>query len=153
MIFTGQTMTIKQQFQQRFAAFSITMEDSPNRDRVVYHCAHVVLVFIAMFFVLAGFSPAVFPAVILSLVLTGRDAWQVHFSRRCSLAGLLVLAIYVIASLIALPFAGLTGSFAGLFSFFTLLVVIGSLILWFISADRFYSASFRLPPEQNTGPW
>ena len=139
-------MTIKEQFQQRFAAFSIALESSPNRDRAVYHCAHATLIFIAVLFVLAGFPIAVFPAVILSLVLTGRAAWQVHLSRRCSLASLIVLGIYIIVSLIALPFAGL-------FSFFTLLIVIASLIIWFISADRFYSASFRLPPEQNTGPW
>ena len=146
-------MTIKQQFRQRFATFSTTMENSPNRDRVIYHCAHAALVFIAVLFVLAGFPMAVFPVVILSLVLTGRDAWQVHFSRRCSLAGLIVLAIYVIVLLIALPFLGPKGSFADLFSFFSLLVVIASLIIWFISADRFYAAAYRLPPEKNTGPW
>ena len=146
-------MTIKERLQQRFAEFSIALESSPNRDRAVYHCAHATLVFIAVLFVLAEFSMAVVPAVILSLVLTGRDAWQVHLSRRCSLAGLIVLSIYITASLIALPFAGLTGSFAGLFSFFTLLVVIASLIIWFISADRFYAAAYRLPPDQNTGPW
>ncbi|NIA07266.1 MAG: hypothetical protein GWP14_06465 [Actinobacteria bacterium] len=146
-------MNIKEQFQQRFAAFSAAMDDSPNRDRVIYHCTHTALIFIAVLFVLAGLSLAVFPAIILSLVLSGRDAWQVHLSRLCSLAGLIVLGVYIIASLIALPFAGLTGSFAGLSSFFTLLVVLGSLILWFVSADRFYDAAFRLPPEENTGPW
>ena len=146
-------MTIRSHFQQQFAEFSIGLEDSPNRDRAIYHCTHTALIFVAVFFVLAGFSAAVVPAVILSLVLTGRDAWQVHLSRRCSLAGLIVLAVYIIASLIALPFVGLTGSFAGLSDFFALLVVLGSLILWFISANRFYNAAFRLPPEQDTGPW
>ena len=146
-------MNMKEHFQQRFPEFSVSMEDSPNRDRVIYHCTHAALIFIAVLFVLAGFPVAVFAAVILGLVVTGRDAWQVRLSRHSSLAGLIVLGVYVVGSLAAIPFVGLTGPFAGLSSFFALLVVIGSLVLWFISADRFYSAAHRLPPEENTGPW
>ena len=146
-------MPIKEYFQQRFAQFSVSMESSPNRDRVIYHCAHAALILVAIWFVLAGFAVAVFAAVILSLVATGRDAWQVHLSRRCCLAGLIVLAVYVIASLVAIPFVGLTGALAAFSSLIALLVVIVSLILWFISANRFYTAAYRLPPEENTGPW
>ena len=146
-------MPIKEHLQQRLARFSVSMESSPNRDRVIYHCAHAALILVAVLFVLAGFPIAVFAAVILSLVATGRDAWQVHLSRRCSLAALVVLAVYVIASLAVIPFAGLTGAFAGFSSLLALLVVIGSLILWFVMADRFYRAAHRLPPEENTGPW
>ena len=146
-------MAIKERLHERFAEFSIAMEDSPDRDRVIYHCAHAALILIAVLFVLAGFPLAVFAAVILSLVLTGGDAWQVHLSRRCSLACLIVLGVYVIGSVISLPFVGLRSSFGSLAGFFALLVLIGSLVLWFISADRFYNAAYRLPPEENTGPW
>ena len=146
-------MTIRGIFQQRLADFSIAMETSPNRDLAIYRCLHAVLVFIAVLFVLAGFPSAVLPAILLSLFLTGQDAWQVFLSRRCSLLGLIVMAAYIIILFIAVPIAGLVGSFAGLSSFFVLLLSVGSLVLWFWSADRLYNSAFRIPPEANTGPW
>ena len=145
-------MTVKKYFQQRLAEFSTAVESSPNRDLAIYRCAHATLVFVAVIFVLVGFSSAVLAAVVLSLVLTGQDVWQVSLSRRCSLAGLIVLVTYIIVLLIDLPIVGLVGSFASLSDFFTLLTVAGSLILWFWAADCLYNAKFRLPPE-DAGPW
>ena len=146
-------MTIKEHFQQRLAEFEVTMETSPNRDIVIYRCAHAALIFIAVIFVMAGFSSAVLAAVVLSLVLTGQDAWQVYISRRCSLFGLIVMAVYILILIIAIPIAGLVVSFARLGGLFTLLLSVGSLILWFWSADRLYNSAIRLPPEENIGPW
>ena len=145
-------MTIKKYFQQHFAEFFTAMESSPNRDLVIYRCSHALLIFVAVIFVLAGFPSAVLAAIILSLALTGQDAWQVDLSRRCSLFGLLALAVYVIVLFMALPIAGFVGSFASPSGFFILLALAGSLILWFWAADGFYNAKFRLPPE-DAGPW
>ena len=145
-------MNIKERFGQSFAEFSSAMEISPHRDLVIYRCAHAALLLLAVILVLRGFPAAVFAVIVLSLVLTGRSALQVHISRRFSLAGLIVLAAYIIGLLIVLLFSGPAGSFASLSGFSTLLLLAGSLILWFFSANRLYHAEFRLPPE-DTGPW
>ena len=145
-------MNIKERFGQSFAEFSSAMEVSPNRDLVIYRCAHSALLLLAVILVFYGFFSAVFAVIVLSLVLTGRNARQVYLSRRFSLAGLIVLGTYVIGLLVALPFAKPAGFFASPAGFSMLLMLAGSLIVWFFSANRLYNAEFQLPPE-DTGPW
>ena len=147
-------MTVKALFQQRFAELSISMETSPNRDRVIYRCVHTALLLACVILVFCGFAHAVLAAIALALVFTGQDAWQVFLSRRFAIAGLILLGLYIIILLIALPIAGPQGLFAGPSGLFLLLLLVALSILWFWSADRFYQAAFRLPPpEQGTGPW
>ncbi len=144
-------MNISETFRRRFDRFSAAMDFSPNRDRAIYCCAHAALVLVAAIFVLASFAVAVWPIVVLSLALTGRDSWQLRLSRRSALAGLILLALYIIGLLFTVPFAGL-GLWDILFAVATLLLVAASLVLWYWAAHRLYNAHFRLPPE-DSGPW
>ncbi len=145
-------MTINETFRQRFDDFAASMELSPNRDRAIYSLVHASLVLIGAIFVLVGYTMAVCPVVVLTLVLTARDSWQVHLSRRCALAGLIVLALSIIAWLVSLPFIGPVGLWRIIWAGATLLLVIASLVLWYWAANRLYNAHFRLPPE-DSGPW
>ena len=145
-------MNITETFRQRFDHFSAAMDFSPNRDRAIYSCAHAALVLVAAIFVLAGFAVAVWPVVVLSLALTGQSSWQVRFSRRSALAGLILFALYFIVLLLSLPSAGPLHLWDIICAVATLLLVVASLVLWYWAADRLYNAHFRLPPE-NSGPW
>ena len=145
-------MNISEIMQERFEKFSEALEFSPNRDRAVYQCVHGGLIFVAAVFVLAGFAAAVWPAIVLSLALTARDPWQVQLSRRFSLAVLIVLGVYVVGLIAALPFSGAVGAFKSLSSVLALVLAVGAQILWLWSAERLFDAQFRRPPE-DSGPW
>ncbi len=145
-------MNINETFRQRFDYFSAEMEFCPNRDRVIYSCVHAALILVAAIFVLAGFSVAVWPVAVLSLALTGQSYWQVRLSRRSALAGLILLALYIIGLLLTIPFAGPLALGEIIWAVLTLLLVAASLALWYWAADGLYDAHFRLPPE-DSGPW
>ena len=145
-------MNITETFRQRFDRFSVAMDFSPNRDHAIYFLVHAALVLVAAIFVLVGFAVAIWPVVVLSLALTGRDYWQVRLSRRSALAGFILLAFYIIGLLLTAPFAGPLGLWEILWAVATLLLVAASLVLWYWAADRLYNAHFRLPPE-DSGPW
>ncbi len=145
-------MTISETFQQRFDDFAESMELSPNRDRVIYSLVHAGLVLVGAIFVFAGYTLALCPVVVLTLTLTARDSWQVHLSRRCALAGLIVLALSIIALLVSLLFVEHVGFWGIIWAGATFLIVIALLALWYWAANRLYEAHFRLPPE-DSGPW
>ena len=145
-------MTISETFQQRFDDFAASMELSPNRDRVIYSLVHAGLVLVGAIFVFVGYTIAICPVVVLALVLTARDPWQVYLSQRCALAGLIVLASCIIALLISLPFVESVGFWGIIWAGGTFLIVITSLALWYWAANRLHNAHFRLPPE-DSGPW
>ncbi len=145
-------MNIPETFQRRLDRFSASMDFSPNRDRAIYFLVHAALIFVAAIFVLVGFAVAVWPAVVLSLALTGRDSWQLRLSRRSALAGLILLALYIIYLLLTIASAGALGLWNILWAVVILLLVAASLGFWYWAAYRLYNAHFRLPPE-NSGPW
>ncbi len=145
-------MNITETFRRRFDNFSASMDFSPNRDRAIYSCTHAALVLVAAIFVLAGFTVAVWPAVVLSLALTGQSYWQCRLSRRSALAGFFLLAIYIVYLLVTLFSAELPGFVDIFFAVTTLLLVAGALILWYWAANCLYNADFRLPRE-DSGPW
>ena len=145
-------MKICETLQCRLDRFSASMDVSPNRDRVIYSLVHAGLVLVAAMFVLAGYAVAVWPAVVLSLALTGGDYWQVRLSRRSALAGMILLALYVIGLLITIASHESLGFWDIMWAVVTLLLVVASLVFWYWAARRLYNAHFRLPPE-NSGPW
>ena len=145
-------MTISETFRQRLDDFSESMELSPNRDRAIYSLVHAGLVLIGAVFVFVGYTMAVCPVVVLTLVLSGRDPWQIHLSRRCALAGLIVLALCIIALLVSLAFVEPVGLWGIIWAGATFLLVTASLALWYWAANRLHNAHFRLPPE-DSGPW
>ena len=145
-------MNISETFRRRFDRFSASMDFSPNRDRAIYSVVHAGLVLVAAIFVLAGYAVAVWPAVVLSLALTGQDYWQVRLSRRSALAGMILLVLYVIGLFLTIASDEALGLWDIIWAVVILLLVSASLVFWYWAARRLYNAHFRLPPE-NSGPW
>lgn len=145
-------MNITKTFRERFESFSASADFSPNRDHAIYCLVHAALIFVAAVFVLLSFAVAVWPVVVLALALTGREYWQIHLSRRSALAGLILLALYIIALLYSVIFVSSPGFWDILAGVATLLLAAFSLGFWYWAADLLYKAHFRLPPE-DSGPW
>lgn len=145
-------MSFKEDLQHRLAALSGSMEQSPARDRVIYHLVHGGMILVAAGFVLAGYPWVVWAAVTLSVSLTAKEFWQVELSRRFSLVGLVLMGLFLIGSVAAMAWSKHRWALADVYSLITFLAGGVALILWFWSADRLYKVQFQLPPE-DTGPW
>ena len=145
-------MNIPETFRQRFERFSVSMDFCPNRDHAIYFLVHAVLVLVAATFVLLGFAVAVWPVVVLTLALTGRDYWQVRLSRRFALAGCVLLGLYIIGLLYCVFFLSSPDLWGILAIVATVLLAAVSMALWYWAANRLYNVHFCLPPE-DSGPW
>ncbi len=145
-------MAFREDLQQRLTELSGSMEQAPARDRVIYHLVHGGLILISAGFVLAGCTWVVWAAIVLGLSLTAKEFWQVELSRRFSLAGLALMGLFLIGSVVMMFWLRKAWVLSDIYSLITFLAGGAGLILWFWSADRLYKVQFQLPPE-DTGPW